>query len=159
MAVRRIVKNGDPVLRKRSREVVEINERIGQIIDDMTETLHKENGLGIAAPQIGILKRIVVIDVGEGPFELINPVIVTSEGEQEGIEGCLSVPGEFGKVKRPAFVKIKALNRKGKRIEKTGDALLARAFCHEINHLDGSLFIDLATEMYTQDEYEQMEEK
>ena len=159
MAIRRIVKNGDPVLRKRSREIIEINERIIEIIEDMTETLYKENGIGIAAPQIGILKRIVVIDNGDGPIELINPVILSSEGVQEATEGCLSVPGQFGLVNRPAYVRIKALNRKGKRIELMGDGVLARAFCHEIDHLDGKLFIDIATEMYSQEEIDQMEAK
>ncbi|MEI6131922.1 MAG: peptide deformylase [Bacillota bacterium] len=159
MAIRRIVKNGDPLLRKRSREVIEINDRINEILDDMTETLYKENGIGIAAPQIGILKRIVVIDNGDGPIELINPVIINSEGNQEATEGCLSVPGEFGIVQRPACVRIKALDRKGKRIELLGDGLLARAFCHEIDHLDGRLFIDIASEIFTQEEIDQMEDK
>ncbi|MEI6602549.1 MAG: peptide deformylase [Clostridia bacterium] len=159
MAIRRVVKQGDPILRKRSREIIEINQRIIEIIEDMTETLYKENGIGIAAPQIGILKRIVVIDQGDGPIELINPVMLSCEGEQEGTEGCLSVPGEFGLVKRPACVRIKALNRKGKRIELIGDGMLARAFCHEIDHLDGKLFVDIATEMYSQEEIDQMEGK
>jgi len=159
MAIRRVVRHGDPILRKRSREVIEINERIIEIIEDMTETLYKENGIGIAAPQIGILKRIVVIDNGDGPIELINPVLLSCEGSQEGAEGCLSVPGEFGLVERPACVRIKALNRKGKRIELLGDGMLARAFCHEIDHLDGKLFIDIATEMYTQEEIDKMGEK
>ena len=159
MAIRRVVKQGDPILRKRSREIIEINQRIIEIIEDMTETLYKENGIGIAAPQIGILKRIVVIDQGDGPIELINPVMLSCEGEQEGTEGCLSVPGEFGLVRRPACVRIKALNRKGKRVELIGDGMLARAFCHEIDHLDGKLFVDIATEMYSQEDIDQMEGK
>ena len=159
MAIRRVVKNGDPLLRKRAREIIEINERIIGIIEDMTETLYKENGIGIAAPQIGILKRIVVIDNGDGPIELINPVILSSEGVQEGTEGCLSVPGQFGLVKRPAYVRIKALDRNGKRVELLGDGMLARAFCHEIDHLEGKLFIDIATEMYSQEEIDNMEDK
>lgn len=158
MAIRRIVKRGDPILRKRSREIIEINDRILGIIEDMAETLYKENGLGIAAPQIGILKRIVVIDTGEGLIELINPVILSIEGEQENTEGCLSVPGEFGLVKRPACVKIKALNRNGKRIELVGDGMLARAFCHEIDHLEGRLFTDIAIEIYSQEEIDDMED-
>ena len=158
MAIRRIVKQGDPILRKRSREIIEINDRIFEIIEDMTETLYKENGLGIAAPQIGILKRIVVIDTGEGLIELINPVILSTEGEQENTEGCLSVPGEFGLVKRPACVKIKALNKNGKRIELVGNGVLARAICHEIDHLEGRLFTDIAIEMYSQEEIDDMED-
>ena len=159
MAIRRVVRYGDPILRKRSREVIEINDRILEILDDMTETLYKENGIGIAAPQLGILKRIVVIDNGDGPIELINPVILSAEGVQDGTEGCLSVPGQFGLVSRPSHVRIKALNRKGKRVEILGDAILARAFCHEVDHLDGKLFIDIASKIYTQEEIDNMEGK
>lgn len=142
MALRNIVKDGDEVLRKVSKEVDVINSKIVTLLDDMAETMYKEDGVGLAAPQIGVLKRIVVIDAGEGLIELINPKIVAAEGEQVEVEGCLSIPGVYGEVKRPAKVTVEALNRKGEKIVLKGEELLARAFCHEIDHLDGILFKD-----------------
>ena len=145
MAIRKIVKRGDPVLSKKCREVEKIDDRILQLLDDMKETMAAANGVGLAAPQVGILKRIAVIDVGDGPIELINPKIVAQSGSQNGTEGCLSVPGVFGEVERPMHVTVQAQNRDGDTVQIVGDELLARAFCHEIEHLDGKLFLSRVT--------------
>lgn len=142
MAIRNIRKNGDEILRKTSKKVDNIDERITTLLDDMAETMRDAEGVGLAAPQVGVLRRAVVIDVGEGLIELINPVIVYEKGEQCREEGCLSVPGKSGAVKRPAKVIVRALNRKGETVEITGEDLLATAICHEIDHLNGVLFID-----------------
>lgn len=142
MAIRNIVQLGDEVLRKKSKEVTQFDKRLGDLIDDMVETLHKAEGAGLAAPQVGILKRVVVIDVGDGVIELVNPVIIKKSGKQEEIEGCLSIPGKYGITKRPKYVTVKALDRAGKEFTMSGEDLLAKAFCHEIDHLDGILFID-----------------
>lgn len=143
MAKLQIVKEGDPVLRKVSRPVTEITLRILTLLDDMVETMRAANGCGLAAVQVGVLRRVVVIETEEGKLlELINPEIVAESGVQEQAEGCLSVPGKWGITRRPAKVKVRALNRHGKTVEYTGSDLLARAFCHELDHLDGELFID-----------------
>ena len=142
MAIRKIRENGDEILRKKSREIEVIDDKIIELLDDMLETMHKYNGVGLAAPQVGILKRIVVIDIGDGLLELINPEIIETSGEQIGEEGCLSVIGESGIVRRPNVVKVRAYNRKGQLFEIEGEELLARAFCHEIDHLDGILYVD-----------------
>lgn len=142
MALRQIVQVGDPVLRKKSKIVEKIDERIIQLLEDMVETMYEADGVGLAAPQVGILKRVVVIDIGEGVIELINPEIIEARGEQLDEEGCLSVIGESGLVRRPNYVKVKALNRYGKEIILEGTELLARALCHEIDHLEGVLFTD-----------------
>jgi peptide deformylase len=134
----------DDILRKKSRHVEEINEKISRLMDDMAETMYQANGVGLAAPQVGILKRVVVVDIGEGLIKLINPQIVDEEGEQCDIEGCLSIPGILGEVVRPYRVKVKAVDEYGKKLELEGTGMLARAFCHEIDHLDGILFIDKA---------------
>lgn len=147
MAIRNIVKMGDEILRKKSRVVVKFDERLHTLLDDMAETMYEAHGVGLAAPQVGILKRVVVIDVGDGLIELVNPVIVEKKGKAEDSEGCLSIPGEYGMVVRPSKVKIKAQNRYGEEITLKGTDLLARAFCHEIDHLEGVLFTDLATRM------------
>lgn len=152
MAIRTIRKEGDEVLRKTSKPVEEINEKITVLLKDMAETMYKADGVGLAAPQVGILKRVVVIDTGEGLLELINPVIVSYTGEQVEVEGCLSSPGVYGEVKRPARVKVEALNGKGKKIAVEGEGLLARALCHELDHLDGILFRDKAIRMLDEDE-------
>ncbi len=144
MAVRTIRKDGDEILRKISRKVEVIDDRILTLLDDMKDTMKKAEGVGLAAPQVGVLRRVVVIDVGEGLIELINPVIVYESGEQFEMEGCLSIPGIKGKVKRPEKVIVRAQNRKGKTFEMTGTELLAIAFCHEIDHLNGILFTDKA---------------
>lgn len=140
MAIRNIVKFGDDILTKKCREVEKIDGRIITLLDDMADTLYSSNGVGLAAPQVGVLKRIAVIDIGDGLIELINPEIVSSEGNQRGLEGCLSLPDKWGYVDRPAKVKVRALDRDGNLFETEGEELLARAFCHEIEHLDGILF-------------------
>ena len=143
MAKLQIRKIGDEVLRKNCRPVDEITPRIITLLDDMIETMRSADGCGLAAPQVGILRRIVVVEVEEGKvYELINPKIIAFSGEQEGREGCLSVPGRWGIVKRPMHVTVEATNRKGETYQVTGHELLARAFCHEIEHLDGKLYID-----------------
>jgi len=145
MAIRNIRIDGDEILRKRSKEVEIIDERILILIKDMAETMYEFKGVGLAAPQVGALKRIIVIDIGDGIKEYINPIIVKKTGEQCEAEGCLSVPGITGEVKRPAKVVVKALNMKGKEFKTEGTELMATALCHEIDHLDGILFIDKAT--------------
>ena len=148
MAKLQIRKLGDEVLRKTCRPVDEITPRIITLLDDMIETMRAADGVGLAAPQVGILRRIAVVEVEEGTvYELINPKIVAYSGEQEGREGCLSVPGRWGTVKRPMHVTVEAMNRQGEIYQVTGHELLARAFCHEIEHLDGKLYIDCATSM------------
>ncbi|MGP1442284.1 MAG: peptide deformylase [Anaerovoracaceae bacterium] len=148
MALRNIVKVGDPILRKKSREVGEITERIRILIDDMIETMNDAEGVGLAAPQVGVLKRIFVVDVGEGPIVLINPEIIEKSGEQTGSEGCLSVPDRSGEVTRPNYVKIRGLDREGNEVEYEGTELLARAFCHENDHLDGIIYTDYVKELH-----------
>ena len=147
MAKRNIVKFGDELLRKKCREVTAFDDRLWVLLDDMYETMKAANGVGLAAPQVGILKRAVVIDVGDGKIELINPVITSAKGKQRDKEGCLSAPDVWGYVERPLKVKITAMNRYGKEIKVEGKDLLARAFCHEIDHLNGIIFTDLADEM------------
>ncbi len=142
MALRKIRTKEEEVLRKKSKEVKNIDNRTLMIVQDMLDTMYNANGVGLAAPQIGILKRIVVIDVGLGPMVLINPEILETRGEVKDIEGCLSIPGEQGTVIRPKYVKVRALNEKGEIIEVEGEDLLARAFCHEIDHLNGILYTD-----------------
>ena len=143
MALRTIRVQGDSVLTKKSRTVDKMTPRIGELITDMLDTMYDAMGVGLAAPQVGILKRIVVIDVGEGPIVLINPEILETSGEQTGDEGCLSVPGMAGQVTRPNYVKVKALDVNMNEQIYEGEGLLARAFCHEIDHLDGKLYTRL----------------
>ena len=142
MAIREIREKGDEILYKKCKAVVKFDEKLHILLDDMYETMQSRDGVGLAAPQVGILKRAVVIDVGDGKIELINPEIVEESGERTGSEGCLSVPGVFGEVTRPNVVTVKAQDRDGKWFKITGKELLARAFCHEIEHLDGKLFLD-----------------
>lgn len=149
MALRNIVKIGDDVLRKKARTVEKFDERLSVLIDDMAETMYSANGVGLAAPQVGVLRRVVVIDVGDGLMELVNPEITEREGEQKEIEGCLSLPGRNGITLRPMSVKVKAQNRNGQWCVYKGEGLKARAFCHEIDHLDGILFIDNMIEEVT----------
>ena len=151
MATRKIREIGDEVLTKPCKEVTKITLRTKVLINDMLDTMYEALGVGLAAPQVGVLKRIVVIDVGEGPIVLINPEIIETSGEQSGEEGCLSVPGKSGLVTRPDYVKVRALNEDMEEIELEGEGLLARAFCHEIDHLDGKLFIDIMTEEIVED--------
>lgn len=162
MALRKVRVMGDEVLRKKCKEVKEVNDRIRVLIDDMFDTMYEENGVGLAAPQVGILKRIVVIDVGEEPLVFINPVILETSGEQTGDEGCLSLPGKSGVVTRPNYVKVRAFDEEMNEFELEGTELLARAICHECDHLDGILYVDkvegeLKTVQY--DEYEDFDDE
>lgn len=153
MAVRQIFKFGDEVLRKRSKEVKEINNRILTLIDDMKETMKLANGVGLAAPQVGILRRVVILELEEiGVVEIINPVITKTSGHQEELEGCLSYPGEYGITKRPMNVTVVGKNAKGEEVTYSVSRLSARAVCHEVDHLDGKLFIDRAIRMLDRNE-------
>ena len=144
MAIRNIRISTDEVLRKTCKEVKEITPNLITLLDDMADTMYDANGVGLAAPQVGILKRVVVIDIGEGLVELINPVILETSGSQTDDEGCLSVPGKYSPVERPNYVKAKAMDRDGNEFIIEGEELMARALCHEIDHLDGILYIDKA---------------
>ena len=156
MAKLNIVKVGDETLRTKCRPVDKITPRTLQLLDDMVETMRAANGVGLAAPQIGVLRRIVVIEVEEGEvIELINPEIITCSGKNEGLEGCLSLPGQWGIVTRPMKVRVRALNRYGEMVEYEGEDLLARCFCHELDHLDGKLYSDVADRMLTKEEIEE----
>lgn len=146
MALRNIRKLGDDILRKKCRTVEKIDEKIITLLDDMADTLYEAEGVGLAAPQVGVLKRIALVDVGDGLIELINPEIIHTEGLQIADEGCLSVPGKYGKVERPKVVTVRAIDRNGNEFEITGEDFLARAFCHEIDHLDGVVFVDKVSE-------------
>jgi len=153
MAILNIVKEGDPVLRKICRPVDEITPRTIQLLEDMKETLHKADGCGLAAPQVGVLRRIVLVEVEKGQlYELINPEIIAREGSQNELEGCLSLPGEWGITERPAKVTVRAMNRDGEIYEVSGEGLMARALCHELDHLDGVLYKDNAIHMLTKEE-------
>ena len=159
MAIRNIVEMGkDDILRKHSRKVTKFDHRLGVLLDDMADTMYEADGVGLAAPQVGVLKRVVVIDVGDGLVELVNPEIIASEGEQGGSEGCLSVPGKRGYVVRPERVTVKAQDRKGKPFELKAEGLFARAICHELDHLDGKLYIDIMDHEITDDENEEEEQ-
>lgn len=142
MALRTIRLSDDEILRKKSKEVTEINENIIELLNDMADTMYNANGVGLAAPQIGVLRRVVVIDVDDELIELINPVILETSGEQTGEEGCLSVPGKSADITRPNYCKVEALNRNGEKIIIEGEELMARALCHEIDHLEGILYTD-----------------
>ena len=158
MALRNIIKEGDERLRKKSREVTDFNQRLWTLLEDMAETMKDGEGVGLAAPQVGVLRRCVVIDVGEGLHELVNPVFLTQEGDQAGSEGCLSIPGEYGIVHRPQKVSVRYQDRYGKPHELEAQDFLAVAVCHELDHLDGVLFIDKAERMLTPEELQQMTE-
>ncbi len=159
MALRTIRLQGDPVLTRVSRPVKEMTPRLKQLVSDMLETMYEANGVGLAAPQVGILRRIVTIDIGEGPIVLINPEIVESSGEQTGDEGCLSVPGMVGQVTRPEHVKVAALDEDMNPVEYEGDGLLARAFCHELDHLEGRMYTSLVEGELREAVYEDEEEE
>lgn len=164
MALRNILKEGDETLTKHCRPVTDFNERLWTLLDDMAETMNSAEGVGLAAPQVGILRRAVIVletnvdeENGEEPYviELINPEILETEGEQEGPEGCLSVPGVYGWVKRPEYVKVRACNRMGESVEIEGYGLTARAFCHEIEHLEGHLFLERSDHIMSEEELEE----
>lgn len=164
MAKRKIVTIGDAKLRKVSKPVTKFNARLQTLLDDMVDTMRENNGAGLAAPQVGILKRCCVVEVGDQVYQLVNPEIISQEGEQAGPEGCLSVPQRSGFVRRPQKVTVRAQNAKGETFEVTGEDLMARAFCHEIDHLDGKLYIDImdheifADDDEDEDEYEEYDD-
>ena len=166
MALRNIITQGDPTLQKKCREVTVFNSRLHQLLDDMADTLAHADGVGLAAPQVGVLRRIALVletnvPEDEEPFliELINPVILESNGEQHAAEGCLSVPGEYGIVTRPAWVKVQAQDRYGQSFEVCGEGLTARCFCHEIDHLDGIVFTSKCERMLTEEELSTLQEQ
>lgn len=160
MALRNIVTVGDSVLTKVSRPVTKFDRRLHQLLDDMTETLVDAGGVGLAAPQVGVLRRVVVVDTGEdGILELVNPEIIAQSGEQTGLEGCLSVPGEYGIVTRPNEVTVRAQDRDGNWFEAEGEGLIARCFCHELAHLEGQLYTAVAERMLTKEELQAMAEQ
>ncbi len=160
MALRNIVTVGDSVLTKVSRPVTKFDRRLHELLDDMAQTLTEAGGVGLAAPQVGVLRRVVVVDTGEdGILELVNPEIIQESGEQTGLEGCLSVPGKYGIVTRPNFVTVRAQDRNGAWFEAEGEALIARCFCHELAHLDGQLYTEIAERMLTAEELRAMEEE
>ena len=160
MAIREIRKKGDPCLEKVCHPVTEFNERLHLLLDDMRETLEESGGVGLAAPQVGILRRVCIVEDSEGEIiELVNPEIVKAEGEQTGLEGCLSLPGIWGVVKRPMTVTVKAMDRNGNVFTDTDSGLIGRCFVHECEHLDGILFVDRASKILTEEELQQMEEE
>lgn len=159
MAIRNIVLDTDERIRRKCRPVTEFNARLGQLIDDMAETMYKENGVGLAAIQVGILKRVVVMDVGEGLIELVNPEIIETCGTYDDMEGCLSCPGLSGIVTRPLKTKVRAFDRNGKQFEIEGEELLSRCMNHEIDHLDGTLFKDKASKLGTYEEIAEILDK
>ena len=157
MALRNIREEGDSLLLKKSRPVTDFDRRLHILLDDMRETLLNADGVGLAAPQVGVLRRLVLVE--EQIIELINPEIIKTSGSQEGPEGCLSVPGVYGLVKRPDYVKVRAQDRNGKTFEVEGTGLTARCFCHEIDHLDGHLFTELAEKILSEEELEEYSKK
>ena len=157
MALRNIVTQGDPILNKKCRPVTEFDEKLANLLDDMFETMHNANGVGLAGPQVGILRRVVVVDTGEEDIELVNPEILhVSEETQTGLVGCLSLPGQYGIVTRPNFVTVRAQDRYGDWYEYDGEELVARCFCHEIDHLDGHMYTEIAERMLSPEELEEI---
>ncbi|MBQ7566033.1 MAG: peptide deformylase [Oscillospiraceae bacterium] len=157
MALRNIVTVGDPILKKKCRPVILFDAKLHTLLDDMADTLIEANGVGLAAPQVGILRRVVIVDTGDdGIVEMVNPKMIEKSGEQTGSEGCLSVPGEYGIVTRPMYAKVRAQDRFGKWFEIEGEELMARAFCHELDHLDGHIYTEIAERMLTPEELQEM---
>ena len=157
MAIRTILTEGEPALTKKCHPVTKFDGKLADLLDDLKETLARANGLGLAAPQVGILRRAVIVVDGEGEMlELVNPEIIDRKGEQDGLEGCLSVPGKWGYVKRPQWVKVKAQDREGNWFEVEGQDVTARCFCHELAHLDGHLYVELTDRLYTSEELDAM---
>jgi len=160
MSLRTILTQGDPALAKTCRPVEKFDQKLHELLDDMKETLLQANGVGLAAPQIGILRRVVIVmDAEENMVELVNPQIIASDGEQTGLEGCLSVPGKYGVVTRPATATVRAQDRNGNFFEMSGEGIVARCFCHELEHLDGHLFVEHTDRLYTVEELESMEDE
>lgn len=159
MGLRKILTDKDPALHKVCRPVEKFDGRLHKLLDDMKETLIDANGVGLAAPQVGILRRVVLVDTGDEVLELINPSLLETSGEQVGAEGCLSVPGKYGLVKRPNYAKVRAQDRNGNWFEAEGEELIARCFCHELDHLDGILYIEVMERFLTEEELEAQEEE
>ncbi len=156
MALRRIFTDKEPALHKVCKPVTNFDKKLFQLLDDMKDTLLDANGVGLAAPQVGILRRVVLVDTGDEVLELINPEMVETSGEQVGVEGCLSVPGKYGIVKRPMVAKVKAQDRNGNWFEAEGEELIARCFCHELDHLDGIVYTQVMDRFLTEEELEEM---
>ena len=154
MGIRKILTDKDPALHKVCKPVEKFDWRLHKLLDDMAETLEEANGVGLAAPQVGILRRVVVVDTGDGILELVNPVMLETDGEQEGPEGCLSVPGRYGLVKRPYYAKVRAQDRNGEWFEAEGEELIGRCFCHELDHLDGIMYTQVTERFLTEEELE-----
>ncbi len=154
MGLRRILTDQEPALHKVCKPVISFDAKLGKLLDDMRETLLDANGVGLAAPQVGILRRVVLVDNGEEILELVNPILVETSGEQEGPEGCLSVPGRYGLVKRPNYAKVRAQDRHGKWFEAEGEEIVARCFCHELDHLDGIVYTQVMERFLTDEELE-----
>lgn len=154
MGLRKILDDKDPALHKVCKPVEQFDKKLHKLLDDMAETLEEANGVGLAAPQIGILRRVVIVDTGEQILELINPELLETDGEQEGPEGCLSVPGRYGLVKRPYYAKVRAQDRNGNWFEAEGEELIGRCFCHELDHLDGILYTQVMERFMTEEELE-----
>ena len=154
MGIRKILTDKDPALHKVCRNVEKFDWRLHKLLDDMADTLAEANGVGLAAPQVGILRRVVIVDTGEEILELVNPTMLETDGEQEGAEGCLSVPGKYGLVKRPYYAKVKAQDRYGEWYEVEGEELIARCFCHELDHLDGIVYTEVMERFLTEEELE-----
>ena len=158
MGIRKILTDKDPALHKVCRPVENFDRKLHKLLDDMKETFEEANGVGLAAPQVGILRRVVIVDTGEEVLELVNPELLETDGEQEGPEGCLSVPGKYGLVKRPYYAKVRAQDRNGNWFEAEGEELIGRCFCHEIDHLDGILYTQVMDRFLTEEELQYDEE-
>ena len=152
MGLRNILTDAEPALHKVCKPVTQFDKKLHKLLDDMKETLEEANGVGLAAPQVGILRRVVIVDTGEGILELVNPTLLETDGEQEGPEGCLSVPGKYGLVKRPYYAKVRAQDRYGDWYEAEGEELIARCFCHELDHLDGIIYTQVMDRFLTEEE-------
>ena len=152
MGLRKILTDKEPALHKVCKKVVNFDQRLWTLLDDMRETLIESGGVGLAAPQVGILRRVVLVDVGEEILEMVNPTLIETDGEQEGAEGCLSIPGKYGIVKRPYYAKVRAQDRNGDWFEAEGEELIARCFCHELDHLDGIVYTEVMERFLTEEE-------
>ena len=156
MGLRTILTDKEPALHKVCRPVEKFDGKLHKLLDDMAETMQNANGVGLAAPQVGILRRVVVVDTGDGVLELVNPTLLETDGEQVGAEGCLSVPGKYGLVKRPYYAKVRAQDRNGQWFEAEGEELIGRCFCHELDHLDGIVYTEVMERLLTDEELEEM---
>ncbi len=152
MGLRKILTDAEPALHKVCKPVTAFDAKLHKLLDDMAETLEEANGVGLAAPQVGILRRVVIVDTGEEILELVNPTLLETDGEQEGVEGCLSVPGKYGLVRRPYYAKVRAQDRYGDWYEAEGEELIARCFCHELDHLDGIIYTEVMERFLTEEE-------